>query len=79
MDSAENLRCSTVPSSKRLAIICSNLNTKFSLHLQGGSRRVERTGNRVIGEMVSSFTSSLCSPPLTPFYCRVLAAKGLLW
>eukprot|EP00903_Cladosiphon_okamuranus_P013547 g12619.t1 len=51
MDSAENLRSSTVPSSKRLAIIRSNLNTKFSLHLQGGSRRVERAGNRVIGEM----------------------------
>lgn len=54
MDSAENLRSSSVPSSKRLAIIRSNLNAKFSLHLQGGSRRVERTGNRVIGEMVSS-------------------------
>eukprot|EP00752_Nemacystus_decipiens_P009147 g8170.t1 len=51
MDSAENLRSSCVPSSKRLAIIRSNLNTKFSLHLQGGSRRVEQTGNRVIGEM----------------------------
>ncbi len=53
MDSAENLRTSTVASGKRLAIIRSNLNTKFSLHLQGGSRRVERRGNRVIGENVS--------------------------
>ncbi|CBN76961.1 expressed unknown protein [Ectocarpus siliculosus] len=50
MDSAENLRTSTVSSSKRLAIIRSSLNAKFSLHQQGG-RRVERTGNRVIGEM----------------------------
>ncbi|CAM9976535.1 unnamed protein product, partial [Ectocarpus sp. 12 AP-2014] len=50
MDSAENLRTSTVSSSKRLAMIRSSLNAKFSLHQQGG-RRVERTGNRVIGEM----------------------------
>ena len=63
MDSAENLRSSSVPSSKRLAIIRSNLNAKFSMHLQGGSRRVERTGNRVIGEMVrySPVYSTCCN------------------
>ncbi|CAM9784215.1 unnamed protein product [Scytosiphon promiscuus] len=51
MDSAEDLRTSTVASGKRLAIIRSSLNTKFSIHQQGGSRRVERPGNKVIGEM----------------------------
>lgn len=51
VDSADDLRASTVASAKRLAVIHSSLKAKFLLHLQGG-QRVERTGNRVIGETV---------------------------
>lgn len=56
MDSAEDLRTSTVASGKRLAIVHSSLHAKFSLHLQGGSRRIARPGNKVIGEMVRFFS-----------------------
>eukprot|EP00904_Undaria_pinnatifida_P007390 jgi/Undpi1/3781/HiC_scaffold_16.g07150.m1 len=44
-DSAEDLRGSTVPSAKRLAIIRSALKNKFALHFQGAGRD-ERAGNR---------------------------------
>lgn len=52
VDSADDLRSSTVASARRLAVIRSNLSTKFALHLQGG-HRVTRAGKRVVGEMVS--------------------------
>lgn len=95
MDSAENLRSSHVPLSKRLGIIRNNLNTKFSLHLQGGSRRVQQTGNKVIGEMVNSFslfclcfdtrcTTRVCfwrfwRPKASALEARLTAACPLFW
>lgn len=68
-DSADDLRWSTVPSTKRLAIIRSNLNIKFSLHLQGG-RRVERTGNKGVCEAVSDSPALLASCLQFPIRCN---------
>ncbi|CAM9934835.1 unnamed protein product, partial [Sphacelaria rigidula] len=49
-DSADALRRSAVSQNKRLAIIRSNLKIKFSLHLQGSGRRVERRGQKGVSE-----------------------------
>ena len=57
LDSAEDLRGSTVPSAKRLAIIRNTLKAKFALHFRGAGRD-EGAGNRFIGEKASAATTT---------------------